>query len=54
MDQEPRVTARQFLEAHRKVTEGWSSDDPRYEDLFILLEYSVQYGMFQSSRQKHY
>ncbi len=54
MDQEPRVTAREFLAAHEKVTEGWSSDDPRFEDLMVLLEYSVQYGMFQSSGHTHY
>lgn len=38
------VTVGQFLEAQALMTEGWAGDDPRWEALGVMLDYSIQYG----------
>jgi hypothetical protein len=45
---EKTVTVRQFLEAQEILTEGWEADDPRWEALCLMLDYSVQYGEFKA------
>jgi hypothetical protein len=48
---EPTVTVGQFLEAQAVLTEGWEHDDPRWDALLLMLDYSIQYGEFRSVAQ---
>lgn len=42
------VTVRQFLAAQIEVTKDWTADDPRWEHLNVMLDYSIQFGEFKA------
>lgn len=38
------VTIGQFIEANRLVAADWTADDPRWDALKVMLDYSIQFG----------
>jgi hypothetical protein len=42
------VTVRQFIEAQIELTKDWTADDPRWEALMTMLDYSLQYGEWKA------
>jgi len=38
------VTVGQFLEANKLIAQDWTADDPRWEALGVMLDYSIQFG----------
>lgn len=38
------VTVGQFIEANRLVAADWTHDDPRWDALQVMLDYSIQFG----------
>lgn len=47
------VTVGQFLEAQALVCDGWAGDDHRWEQLQVLLDYSIQYGRYDCAELGH-
>lgn len=46
------VTVRQFMAAQAEVTKDWTADDPRWQALTVLLDYSIQWGKWESVRDQ--
>lgn len=38
------VTVGQFIEAQRVVAADWPAEDPRWDALMVMLDYSIQFG----------
>ena len=43
-DTTSEVTVGQFIDANRLVAADWSADDPRWDALRVMLDYSIQFG----------
>jgi hypothetical protein len=43
-DTQTEVTVGQFMEANRLVAADWPADDPRWDALRVMLDYSIQFG----------
>lgn len=47
------VTVGQFLAANALVAADWPADDPRWDALGVMLDYSIQYGSRRCEDQGH-